>query len=145
MTSRGCVRHYSVDEGWGIIDSDDTPGGCLVQSLSIGPGSGILSAGDEVEFEWEPLPAGVEEKQFRFSAPSVHKTQSDGSEPTVRVSDYPQLRLIAWSLRSDAIITEADALSLYERNWRHVEALDAREADFVQYLVKARGGGRRLV
>ncbi|WP_179276306.1 hypothetical protein [Rhodococcus sp. 06-235-1A] len=32
-TSRGRVRRYAVEEGWGIIDSDDTPGGCLIQAL----------------------------------------------------------------------------------------------------------------
>jgi hypothetical protein len=71
--------------------------------------------------------------------------EPDRTAPTVRVSDYPQLRLIAWSLRSDAIVTEADALGIYERNWRHVEALDDREAHFVQHLVETCGGGRRLV
>ena len=65
MASRGRVRQYSVDEGWGILDSDDTPGGCLVRVLDIHTPSGTLSVGEEVDFEWEPLPPGVEEELFR--------------------------------------------------------------------------------
>jgi hypothetical protein len=34
------VRHYSTEEGWGILDSDDTPGGCLVRVLDIHTPSG---------------------------------------------------------------------------------------------------------
>lgn len=56
MTSRGRVRQYSAKEGWGVIDSADTPGGCLVQVLSTYTPSVALSAWDEVDFEWEPLP-----------------------------------------------------------------------------------------
>ncbi len=65
--------------------------------------------------------------------------------PVVRVADYPQLRSIAWSLRVDAEISELDALSLYERNWRHVGDLDDRESDFVRHLAEQYSGGRLLV
>lgn len=70
-------------------------------------------------------------------------------DPTasVRIGDHPQLRLIAWQLGEDTDITEADALQLYERNWRHVDhaAMQPRERQFLQHLVDTWGHGRLLV
>ncbi|NMO02347.1 hypothetical protein HH308_14100 [Gordonia sp. TBRC 11910] len=63
----------------------------------------------------------------------------------VRISDYPQLRAIAWHLAADTVITEQDALRLYERNWRHVGELTDDEARFVQHLADTYSGGRLLV
>ena len=39
----------------------------------------------------------------------------------IRLSKYPQLKSIAWSLADDAEVGPAEALQLYERNWRHVD------------------------
>lgn len=66
---------------------------------------------------------------------------------TVRIGDYPQLRLIAWQLDVDTEISEADALQLYERNWRHIDhtALQPRERVFMQHLTDTWGHGRILV
>jgi transcriptional regulator with XRE-family HTH domain len=69
------------------------------------------------------------------------------SAATVRVDDYPQLRLIAWQLGDDTEISEADALQLYERNWRHIDhaVLQPRERLFMQHLADTWGHGRLLV
>ena len=71
------------------------------------------------------------------------------ADPTasVRIGDYPQLRLITWQLGEDTDITEVDALQLYERNWRHVDhaAMEPREQRFLQHLVDTWGHGRLLV
>ncbi len=66
---------------------------------------------------------------------------------TVRVSDYPQLRQLAWQLQDGAELTEKEALHFYERNWRHVDrdAMDERERDFVQHLADVYSHGRLLV
>lgn len=63
----------------------------------------------------------------------------------IRVSDFPQLRRIAWQL-ADTELTTKEALALYERNWRHVDkrAIDDQERDFIR-LLAARHGGRPLV
>jgi hypothetical protein len=67
------------------------------------------------------------------------------ASPSVRVSDYPQLRAISWHVRDDAEIDELDALKLYERNWRFVENLDDRERAFIRHLADVYSGGKLLV
>lgn len=71
----------------------------------------------------------------------------NSSGATIRVGDYPQLRLIAWQLGEDTEISEAEALGLYERNWRHVDqaALQRRECAFLQHLTDTWGHGWLLV
>lgn len=66
---------------------------------------------------------------------------------TVRIGDYPQLHAIAWQLRADTELTGAEALQLYERNWRHVDqaAMSDEERAFVQQLANAHSGGVLLV
>jgi len=54
----------------------------------------------------------------------------------VRLADYPQLKLLAWQVHGVDTLTPAEALSIYERNWRHIDeaALDARERDLIAAL-----------
>ena len=61
----------------------------------------------------------------------------------VRIADYPQLRLIAWNRDADALIDEADAFGLYEREWRWVEqaALLPHERELIDRLTKIYGHG----
>jgi hypothetical protein len=61
----------------------------------------------------------------------------------VRIRDYPQLKLIAWNRRGDDLITESDALALYERNWRHVDEkkMPPKERAFLKHLVSTHGRG----
>lgn len=61
----------------------------------------------------------------------------------VRLADYLQLRKICWNRRADALLDGAEALALYERNWRHVEpeALDGVERRLIQRLADLYGGG----
>ncbi|UNC15990.1 hypothetical protein FE249_06295 [Acidiphilium multivorum] len=58
------------------------------------------------------------------------------------MSRYAQLRLIASQLTETAILTEAEALALYERNWRFLDlgTMDDEERRFLDSLV--RGVGR---
>lgn len=54
MSERGVVRLWSDEEGWGVIDSPATPGGCWAHFSSVRvAGLGALSAGQEVDFEVE--------------------------------------------------------------------------------------------
>lgn len=61
----------------------------------------------------------------------------------IRISDYPQLKLIAWNRREDEWLAEEDALALYERNWRHVDqrALTVEERALIDRLVRDYGNG----
>lgn len=65
----------------------------------------------------------------------------------VRLADYPQLRRLAWQLSGVEDLSHEEALSLYERNWRHVEVdkLTPHERALIQALTATRPGGRLLV
>lgn len=65
----------------------------------------------------------------------------------VRVRVHAQLRQLAWQLRDDAELTPAEALGLYERNWRYVDqgALNAAERAFIERLKNEQGNGVMLV
>jgi hypothetical protein len=66
----------------------------------------------------------------------------------IRISDYPQLRQIAWHVAPDMLeIAPEEAFALYERNWRHVDpdAMSARERALVKRLTASVGKGVLLV
>ena len=49
------VRVWHDDEGWGVLDSPETPGGCWVHfsAVATGPGYRSLAAGARVLVEYE--------------------------------------------------------------------------------------------
>jgi CspA family cold shock protein len=50
----GAVRVWYSDDGWGVIDSDSTPGGCWAHfSVVEMEGYVALSIGTDVDFEFE--------------------------------------------------------------------------------------------
>ena len=54
MVALGIVRQWHSDEGWGVIDSDTTPGGCWAHFSSVlMSGYRSLSSGQTVSFEFE--------------------------------------------------------------------------------------------
>lgn len=57
----------------------------------------------------------------------------------VRLSDYPQLKQLAWHVHGVDELTPAEALSIYERNWRHIDvaALQPHEQQLVDALRQA--------
>ena len=54
----------------------------------------------------------------------------------VRLGDYPQLKQLAWHVQGVDELTPAEALSIYERNWRHIDAstLQPHEQQLVDAL-----------
>ena len=78
------------------------------------------------------------------SQPSLSVTSPPES---VRLAEFPQLKRLAWQLRGVSELSAADALNLYERNWRHIDhsAMQPAERALVQSLVGHLGGGRLLV
>ena len=61
----------------------------------------------------------------------------------IKLSDYPQLSLIAWSRQKDSVVSEEEALSLYEANWRWVDekTLTPEERKLIEHLVQKVGNG----
>ncbi len=62
----------------------------------------------------------------------------------IRLSQYPQLRRLAWQLKRTTVLTPEEALSVYERNWRHVvpDAMEPGELELLNALLAAFGRKR---
>lgn len=62
----------------------------------------------------------------------------------IHLSDYPQLKQLAWQVHGTDELTPIEALNIYERNMRHVDtqALDTRERQLIDALRAAFGGQR---
>lgn len=75
MATAGEVRTWHDDEGWGVVDSAETPGGCWVHFSHVAV-SGVrrLQPGRPVELEWEPA------RQDGFAYRSV-RVWPQGQEP----------------------------------------------------------------
>lgn len=55
MATVGMVREWSADEGFGVIDSAETPGGCWAHfSAIVMDGYRSLETGQRVSFTFEP-------------------------------------------------------------------------------------------
>ena len=65
----------------------------------------------------------------------------------VLISDYPQLKQLAWQVHAATRLTPVEALNLYERNWRHLDLqnMEPHERDLVDALQIAFGKGKPLV
>jgi CspA family cold shock protein len=75
MASTGSVRTYDADEGCGVIDGPDVPGGCWVHFSAIAaPGYRELTPGQQVSFRAE----AADQDGFSFRAVKVW---TGGTEP----------------------------------------------------------------
>lgn len=65
----------------------------------------------------------------------------------IRLADYPQLKRLAWQLHGVTMLKPQEALGIYERNWRHIDAgaMEPDERTLVNALAQHLGGGRLLV
>jgi len=54
----------------------------------------------------------------------------------IYLADYPQLKKLAWQVHGIDTLTPVEALSIYERNWRHVDvkALELHELQLIDAL-----------
>ncbi|MGZ3747862.1 MAG: helix-turn-helix domain-containing protein [Pseudobdellovibrionaceae bacterium] len=78
----------------------------------------------------------------------IQKGKAEQKVPKkIRVSDYKQLKRIAWQLKGSQELNPQEALDLYERNWRHIDLkkMDAREKKLLELLLAAAGRERLLV
>ena len=62
---------------------------------------------------------------------------------TLKIGDYPQLALLAWSRQPGDLITAEEAFGLYESNWRFVDPdlLDDNERELIDGLTETCGHG----
>ena len=75
------------------------------------------------------------------------RSEKASAPPRIRLADYAQLERLAWQYQGATEIAPAEALNLYERNWRHIEqaALAPHERALIHSLVASLGGSRLLV
>jgi hypothetical protein len=61
----------------------------------------------------------------------------------LKLTDFPQLRLIAWNRSAGEELSEEEAFALYEANWRHVDqaALHLAERQLIERLTRVHGRG----
>lgn len=83
MSTIGTVRVWYSEDGWGVIDSDETPGGCWTHCSNVAiPGFRSLRAGQQVELRWESR--GQDGFDFRALQARPH-----GQPPHVTPVDTP--------------------------------------------------------
>lgn len=75
------------------------------------------------------------------------QAQAEPIPERIRLADYPQLKALAWQMQAVDEVSPQEALQLYERNWRHLDAsaLSPSEAKLIAALTRSIGGGRLLV
>lgn len=66
-----------------------------------------------------------------------------GSPMNIHIAQYPQLRDLCWNRPADTVLDGEDALALYERNWRFIDAdrLTQEEQALLDLLVARYGNG----
>jgi transcriptional regulator with XRE-family HTH domain len=71
----------------------------------------------------------------------------DPEMPYIRIKDYPQLKALAWQLKDDEYLTEAEAIAIYERNKRFLDLnqIQAHERKLMERLASTRGMERIFV
>jgi transcriptional regulator with XRE-family HTH domain len=70
------------------------------------------------------------------------RPQQAGEDETIELpanislSDYPELKKLAWQVHGVESLRPAEAFDIYERNWRHVDeqALNLQERELVRKL-----------
>ena len=96
MNSVGTVRVWHREEGWGVIDSPNTPGGCFAhfsvlwhedippsepgEVVHVKSGYKELFAGETVDFDWVPS----HQDGFLFSAITVVPRGRPAPHRTIR-------------------------------------------------------------
>lgn len=87
--------------------------------------------------------------QLELRDPQARSTTTDTASlpERVRLAEFPQLKGLAWQLHDVDELSPADALNLYERNWRHIDRahMEPAERALLQALVDRLAGGRLLV
>jgi transcriptional regulator with XRE-family HTH domain len=77
-----------------------------------------------------PIPK-IEKDAVEFNIDRAH----------IRIRDYSQLRSLSWQLNHDILLTDKEAIGIYERNKRFLEIreIDERERLLMQRLIDEHG------
>ncbi len=99
MTSQGTVRVWHAEEGWGVLDSAATPGGCWTHfSAVLVPGYRELAAGVAVAFTFE----AAEQDGYAFRAVEVWPADQVPVRSGVEVSGASPVHRSALTLTFDS-------------------------------------------
>ncbi|MGW3599958.1 cold shock domain-containing protein [Streptomyces sp. NPDC005167] len=77
------VREWHDEEGWGVLDSPETPGGCWAWYASIevkGFRNRTLSPGQHVSLTWEA--PGSKQLGYDYHAAHIAPLPTDHDQPT---------------------------------------------------------------
>lgn len=82
-----------------------------------------------------------------LASESANETRPGWIPARIRLADYPQLKQLAWQVQGTDELSPREALDIYERNWRHLDAqtLAPQERALVEALRIAFGAERRDV
>jgi cold shock CspA family protein len=70
----GTVQTWNAEEGWGVIDSPQTPDGCWAfYSSIVGEGFRTLTVGATVSLEWEQV---IDQDGYQYRATRVQQHDS---------------------------------------------------------------------
>ena len=53
-------------------------------------------------------------------APKLIDAKEDNLLSAIAIKDYPQLKLISWQLKDDAVLNAIEAKNMYERNQKYI-------------------------
>jgi CspA family cold shock protein len=84
VRARGVVREWHAAEGWGVIDSSETPGGCWAHFSALRmPGYHTAEPGQAVTFEFEQgWQDGLDYRATRVEIDGVEVIEPEsGSDP----------------------------------------------------------------
>jgi len=80
VTTSGIVRFWRDEDGWGVIDSPETPGGCWTHFSHVRvAGYCSLTTGQQVELDWE----APGQDGYAFRAMRTWPSGQQPVEPTV--------------------------------------------------------------
>jgi CspA family cold shock protein len=86
LPARGVVSEYWADEGWGVIDGPDVPGGCWVNwSVVVMECYPFLQPGQHVEFSFEE----ADQDGYTFRAAEVRPPGTVSRSQTIDVVEGP--------------------------------------------------------
>jgi CspA family cold shock protein len=69
-TTPATVREWYAEEGWGVLESAETPGGCFAHySGIVADGYRTLAVGQRVDLRWEE--PGFLQDGYRYRATAV--------------------------------------------------------------------------
>lgn len=53
-------------------------------------------------------------------APKLNDAEKEKNPCEIAIKDYPQLKLISWQLKDDAVLNALEAKNMYERNQKYI-------------------------